>query len=83
MLYAWFSAAPLCPPELLIRIYQVVSSDNILVSAVLKGDLKTLHDALATGKFSPYVLGVDGESLLHVGQLRQMLVYLIGADDLD
>ena len=83
MLYAWFSAAPLCPPELLIRTYQVVSSDNVLVRAALKGDLTTLHSALATGKFSPYVLGADGESLLHVGQLRHMLVYLIGADGLD
>ena len=67
MLYAWFSSTPLSPPELLIRIYQVLPYRNLLSSAVRKGDLETLQENL-TGKFSPYVLcGSEGHSLLHVG----------------
>lgn len=83
MLYAWFTSAPLCPPELLIRTYQVVSYDNVLVIAVLRNDLETLQNALATGKFSPYVLYAHGGlSLLHVGQSRHML-NVIEADGLN
>ena len=84
MLYAWFSSAPFCPPEFLIRTYQVVPSDNFLFDAVVEGDLQTLQNAFATGKFSPYVLSeVEGNSLLHVGQSLHMLVNLIEADCLD
>ena len=91
MLYAWFTSVPLCPPELLIRTYQVVPYDNFLVSAVVKGDLHTLQNAFATGNFSPYVLceseGVlcasEGDTLLHVGQSRHMLVRAIDADGLN
>ena len=68
MLYAWFSSAPLSPPEFLIRIYQVLPYNNFLSSAVRKGHLETLQENLATGKFSPYILcGSEGHSLLHVG----------------
>ena len=67
MLYAWISSAPLSPPELLIRIYQVLPYNNFLINAVRKGDLETLQETFATGKFSPYVLcESDGHSLLHV-----------------
>ena len=83
MLYAWFTSAPLCPPELLIRTYQVVSYDNVLVIAVFRNDLETLQNALGTGKFSPYVLCAHGGlSLLHVGQSRHML-NVIEADGLN
>ena len=68
LLHAWFTSAPLCPPEFLIRTYQAVSHDHVLVSAVVERDLQTLQNAFATGKFSPYVLQeVNGDSLLHVG----------------
>ena len=68
MLYAWFSSAPLSPPEFLIRTYQVLPYKNFLINAVRKGDLETLQETLATGKFSPYVLcESEGHSLLHVG----------------
>lgn len=67
MLYAWFSSAPLSPPEFLIRTYQVLPYKNFLINAVRKGDLETLQETFATGKFSPYVLcESDGHSLLHV-----------------
>ena len=80
MLYAWFSSAPLCPPELLIRTYQVVP-DNDLYHAVAIGDLEALQKAFATGKSSPYVLfGSEGCSLLHVGQPRRMLANFVEAD---
>ena len=67
MLYAWFSSGPLCPPEFLIRTYQVLPYNNFLINAVRKGDLETLQEIFATGKFSPYVLCEShGHSLLHV-----------------
>ena len=84
MLYAWFSSVPLSPPEFLIRTYRVVPYNNFLFKAVAQGDLKTLQKASAAGKFSPYVLcEPDGDSLLHVGQSRHMLVNVIEADVLN
>ena len=92
MLYAWFTSAPLCPPEFLIRMYQVVDYDNFLVHAAIEADLKTLQKAFATGEFSPYVLiksrGVlraseAWNSLLHVGHSRHMLLNVIEADRLN
>ncbi len=90
MLYAWFTSAPLCPPEFLIRMYQVVDYDNFLVRAAVEADLKTLQKAFATGKFSPYVLlgprpvlSSEGDSLLHVGHLGHMVVNVVEADGLN
>ena len=83
MLYAWFSSCPLRPPEFLLRTYQVLPYKNFLINAVRKGDLETLQETLATGKFSPYVLcESDGNSLLHVSQSHHMLINLIEADAL-
>ena len=90
MLYAWFASAPFCPPELLIRMYQVVDEDNILFIAVMNGKFKLLQKAFATGKFSPYVLigprqrhAPEGNSLLHVGHSRHVLLNVMEADRLN
>ena len=92
MLYAWFTSAPLCPPEFLIRTYEVVTNNNFLFTAVVQGDLETLRNAFATGNFSPYVVACgseepqyvsDGDSLLHVGESRHMLANVVHADGLD
>ena len=91
MLYAWFTSAPLCPPEFLIRTYQVLAdSDCFLIYAAETGGLKALQEGFATGKFSPYVrcgsrqlYANEGDSLLHVGHSRRMVVNFIEADGLN
>lgn len=91
MLFAWFTSAPLYPPEFLIRTYQVLADcDDFLIIAAGEGDLKTLREAFATGKFSPYVRcgskrlnATEGDSLLHVGHSRHMVVTVIDADGLN
>ena len=92
MIYAWFTSAPLYPPEFLIRTYQVVPGNNFLFNAVVQGDLETLQNAFVTGNFSPYVVACgfqrllhlsEGDSLLHVGESRHMLVNVTDADGLN
>ena len=84
MLYAWFSSAPLCPPEVLIRTYKVVPSHNLLIDAAAGGNLALLQTVLATGKISPFVLSEgEGHSLLHVRQSRHIILAFVEADYLD
>ena len=91
MLYALFTSAPLCAPEFLIRMYQVLADgDCFLTYAAESGELKALQEGFATGKFSPYVrcgsrqlYATEGDSLLHVGHSCPMVVNFIKADGLN
>ena len=73
MLSAWFSSAPLCPPEFLIRMYEVREFyGHPLFEAMKPKDqgkaLENLRTTLAKGSISPYIINEGGLSLLHVCQ---------------